>query len=111
MSGWLAVVRAFKWVQWVWGADAEERGPRVAVACCLAELLRPVYVVLCGGGQDLMTLATLVKGEVEVTRGGDLLYTFPQDFRAVLRTRSVLQQAKEVGDCTVCQQENVDALC
>lgn len=97
MSGWLAVVRAFMWVSGRGVPTEREEGLVMPWHVALLNF-SDRNVVLCGGGQDLMTLATLVKGEVEVTRGGDLLYTFPQDFRAVLRTRSVLQQAKEVGD-------------
>lgn len=49
--------------------------------------------------QGLVTLATLVQGDLEVSKDGDLVYKFPPGFRTALRTRSVTQRAKEVRSC------------
>mmetsp|Transcript_10488 Transcript_10488/g.10121 ORF Transcript_10488/g.10121 Transcript_10488/m.10121 type:complete len:532 (-) Transcript_10488:200-1795(-) len=43
---------------------------------------------------NLMTLATLTGGDLEVTEQGEILYAFPKNVRSVLQQRSLGQQVK-----------------
>jgi hypothetical protein len=45
--------------------------------------------------QGVMTLASIVGGDLEVTKDGDIVYVFPSNFRNILRSRSVAQRVRE----------------
>jgi hypothetical protein len=44
----------------------------------------------------LMTLATLTGGDLEVTNDGDIIYSFPENFRTILAQRSLGQKLSSV---------------
>jgi hypothetical protein len=43
---------------------------------------------------DLMTLSTLTGGDLEVTGTGDIIYSFPRNYRSILNQRSIGQKLK-----------------
>ena len=75
----------------------EKAGGRVTVQ----DVAALAGVDIATAQQGLVKLATLVEGDLEVGKDGDLVYQFPRTFRTALRTRSITQRAKEVS-CLMC---------
>lgn len=70
----------------------EKAGGRVTVQ----DVAALAGVDIATAQKGLVKLATLVDGDLEVGKDGDLVYQFPRTFRTALRTRSFTQRAKEV---------------
>lgn len=49
-----------------------------------------------GARRDLMTLATLTGGDLEVTADGDIIYAYPHNFRRILSQRSLGQKIRNL---------------
>lgn len=73
-------------------AAVERAGGRVTVQ----DVAALAGVDLSTAQKGLVRLASLVDGDLEVGKDGDLVYQFPRNFRTALRTRSFAQRAKEV---------------
>ena len=71
---------------------AEKIGPNVPISVADASALSGTD--LNTARLNLMTLATLTGGDLEVTQDGEIMFSFPQGVRTVLERRSVGQKLK-----------------
>ena len=74
---------------------AVERMPDVPLS--VADVAAKAGLDLNAARTELMTLASLTGGDMEVTQDGEILYSFPRNVRAILQQRSLGQKIRTLS--------------